>query len=112
ARQHSAAITFMAKWDASAAGSSCHLHSSLWDSHAERSLFAEGTTSQPTPTFRWFLGGLLASMRELALFFAPTLNSYKRYQAASWAPPRLAWAPDNRTCAFRLVGRGPSLRLE
>src|SRR5262249_8057122 len=97
ARQHGAAITFMAKWDASAAGSSCHIHSSLWDPHGERSLFADRGSREPTSQFRWFLGGLLASTRELALFFAPTLNSYKRYQSASWAPTRLAWAVDNRT---------------
>jgi glutamine synthetase len=112
ARLHDAAITFMAKWDAGAAGSSCHLHSSLWDTRAERNLFAGGRTQQPTELFRWFLGGLIASTRELALFFAPSLNSYKRYQSASWAPTRLAWAVDNRTCAFRIVGRGASLRVE
>ena len=112
ARQHDAAITFMAKWDAGAAGSSCHVHSSLWDTHAERNLFAGGRTQQPTEIFRWFLGGLIASAHELALCFAPSLNSYKRYQSASWAPTRLAWAVDNRTCAFRIVGRGSSLRVE
>jgi glutamine synthetase len=112
ARQHDAAITFMAKWDAAASGSSCHVHSSLWDARVERNLFAGGRTQQPTEIFRWFLGGLIAATSELALCFAPSLNSYKRYQSASWAPTRLAWAVDNRTCAFRIVGRGSSLRVE
>jgi glutamine synthetase len=63
-------------------------------------------------SFRWFLGGLLAHTRELAWFFAPTVNSYKRYRAGSFAPTALAWSYDNRTAGFRVVGRGESLRVE
>jgi glutamine synthetase len=46
------------------------------------------------------------------VFYAPTVNSYKRFVDASWAPTRLAWSYDNRTAGFRVVGHGPSLRIE
>jgi glutamine synthetase len=61
---------------------------------------------------RWFLGGMMALARELAPFFAPNVNSYKRYAVASWAPVNVAWGRDNRTTGFRVVGSGPSLHLE
>jgi glutamine synthetase len=63
-------------------------------------------------TMRWFLGGLLAGARELSLLVASTINAYKRYAVASWAPVNIVWARDNRTCGFRIVGHGPSLRIE
>ena len=63
-------------------------------------------------TFRWFLGGWIKHMPELMVFYAPTINSYKRYEAKSWAPTRMAWCHDNRTAGFRVVGNGPSLRIE
>ncbi|MBI4603647.1 MAG: glutamine synthetase, partial [Planctomycetes bacterium] len=62
--------------------------------------------------FRWFLGGWIARVGELMPLYAPTVNSYKRYQAASWAPTRVAWSHDNRTAGFRVVGDGESLRIE
>jgi hypothetical protein len=62
--------------------------------------------------FRHFLAGWIAHAPELMPFYAPTVNSYKRYQSASWAPTRLAWSHDNRTAGFRVVGSGPSLRIE
>jgi glutamine synthetase len=62
--------------------------------------------------FRWFLGGWIAHAAELAPFYAPTVNSYKRFQPQSWAPTALAWSPDNRTAGFRVVGDGQSLRIE
>jgi glutamine synthetase len=62
--------------------------------------------------FRHFLGGLLTYGRELSYFFAPTVNAYKRYQAASWAPTALVWAHDNRTTGYRVVGDGAALRIE
>ena len=63
-------------------------------------------------TFRWFLGGWIAHAPEFMVFYAPTVNSYKRFRAGSWAPTRLAWSHDNRTASFRVVGKGPSLRIE
>jgi len=110
-------ITFMAKWDERLAGSSLHIHTSLWSESDESAFAADakplpGTSLRGSDTFRWYLAGLLAHARELAWFFAPTVNSYKRYRAGTFAPTRIAWSVDNRTVGFRVVGRGPSLRVE
>jgi glutamine synthetase len=110
AMQKGCALTFMAKFDSRLAGSSCHIHASLWDRAGKKPAFSEG--GKPTKAFRWFLGGQMALARELSYFYAPTSNSYKRYQAATFAPTRIAWARDNRTCGFRVVGEGGSLRIE
>jgi glutamine synthetase len=67
---------------------------------------------QCSDLFRWFLGGWIAHAPELMVFYAPTVNSYKRYVDASWAPTRLAWSYDNRTAGFRVVGSGNALRIE
>jgi len=107
------AVTFMAKIDQAQAGSSCHVHLSLW--RGGRSAFpgkkrmGDISTSD---TFRHFLGGWIAHAKELMVCYAPTVNSYKRYQSASWAPTRLAWSHDNRTAGFRVVGESDSLRIE
>ncbi len=109
------AVTFMAKFDAALAGSSSHMHLSLWDKAGGVNLFAGETMIGPvagSDLFRWFLGGWIAHAHELMPFYAPTVNAYKRYQAGSWAPTALAWSYDNRTAGFRVVGRGPSLRIE
>jgi glutamine synthetase len=105
AHQHGCSITFMAKPYHTEVGSSCHIHSSLW--RGEESAFAG-----ESDVFRHYLAGQVACARELAIFFAPTINSYKRFMAASWAPTTLAWGRDNRTCGFRVVGRGSALRVE
>ena len=102
-------VTFMAKPDASQPGNSCHIHLSLW--HNDRNAFAEEGGSR-SDVFRWFLGGWMHHAADLMPFVAPTINSYKRYQDQSWAPTRLAWSTDNRTAGFRVVGSGPSLRIE
>lgn len=113
ADQMGCSVTFMSKFAASGAGSSCHMHLSLWQE--DKSAFAGphkiGRTSC-SDVFRWFMGGWIAHVPEVMVFYAPTVNSYKRYQAASWAPTRLAWSYDNRTAGFRVVGRGNSLRIE
>ena len=98
-------ITFMAKPDHSWIGSSCHIHASLWQ--GEESAFAG-----ESDVFKRFLAGQIACFKELAVFLAPTFNSYKRYAAGSWAPTTLAWGHDNRTCGFRIVGHGNGLRAE
>jgi glutamine synthetase len=103
-------ISFMPKILASEAGNSCHIHISIWK-HGE-SLFWDAGAARPSQYFRQFLGGLMKYSRELAYFFAPTINAYKRYQASSWAPTKMAWAMDNRTTGFRVVGEGKSLRIE
>ncbi len=108
--QKGVALTFMAKYDARLAGSSCHIHTSLWDAAGKKPLFWEG--GKPSKYFRWFLGGQMKLARELSFFYAPTVNSYKRYQSSTFAPTRVAWARDNRTCGFRTVGEGGSFRIE
>ena len=105
AYQNGCSITFMAKPHHDVVGSSCHIHSSLW--RGKKSAFA-GETDE----FRHFLGGQIACASELAIFLAPTINSYKRFMVGSWAPTTLAWGRDNRTCGFRVVGHDASLRVE
>lgn len=102
-------VTFMAKYAESRAGSSCHVHLSLWS--GENSAFSN-TSGEPTDCFRWFLAGWMHHVPEMMAFYAPTVNSYKRYQPGSWAPTRIAWSMDNRTAGFRVVGNGKSLRIE
>ena len=107
------AITFMAKWSYDLAGNSCHLHSSLWDAEAGTSLFAdEADEHGMSKLFRHYLAGQLELAREMAYFFAPYINSYKRFQAASFAPTNAVWGSDNRTVGFRVLGPGPSTRVE
>jgi glutamine synthetase len=109
------AVTFMAKWDERFAGSSMHVHISLWDAPGGRNLFEGAEPVGPvlaSDTFRWFLGGWMAHARELTACYAPNVSSYKRYQAGSFAPTAVAWSYDNRTAGFRVVGRGQSLRVE
>jgi glutamine synthetase len=106
-------VTFMAKVAADQAGSSCHVHLSLW-AH-DRNAFAGDLSLGPvrcSDVFRWFLGGWIARAPEVMVFYAPTVNSYKRFVDASWAPTRLAWSHDNRTAGFRVVGGEASLRIE
>jgi glutamine synthetase len=110
ASQHGVSVSFMAKMAPEEAGNSCHIHISLWK--AGRNAFWDAETGSGSPLFRQFLGGLMKYSPEFALFLAPTINSYKRYQSGSWAPTRMAWANDNRTCGFRVVGRGSSFRIE
>jgi glutamine synthetase len=98
-------ITFMAKPDHTWIGNSCHIHSSLWRD-------GESAFAGESDIFKQYLAGQIASLKELAIFLAPTINSYKRFAAGSWAPTTLAWGHDNRTCGFRIVGHGSGLRAE
>jgi glutamine synthetase len=106
-------VTFMAKFAAERAGSSCHIHLSLW--RGGGNAFAGASVLGPvacSEVFRWFLGGWIAHTPDVMVFYAPTVNSYKRFVDASWAPTRLAWSYDNRTAGFRVVGSASSLRIE
>jgi glutamine synthetase len=105
-------LTFMAKVDMRQAGSSFHLHSSLWDAAGRRSLFHEEGRPHGSTLFGHWVAGQMALARELAWFYAPYVNSYKRYQAGTFAPTRIAWSWDNRTTGFRMCGEGASLRIE
>ena len=110
---HGRSLTFMAKYAMDECGSSCHLHSSVWDADAKGSLmWSDDGPDHMSPAFRGWLGGLVATGRELAWMFAPTVNSYKRYQPESWAPTAMLWGRDNRTCGFRVVGHGQGFRIE
>jgi glutamine synthetase len=107
------AVTFMAKHSMTEAGSSFHLHSSIWNEDGSESLmWEENEEHHMSETCRHYLGGLISTGRELAWMYAPYVNSYKRYQPESWAPTALAWAIDNRTCGYRVVGHGRSYRIE
>lgn len=110
AQQTGRSITFMAKPFVGEAGNSCHLHVSLFADG--RNLFWDADQQEGSLLFRQFLGGLLRYCRELCYFFAPTINSYKRFEKWSWAPTKQAWAFDNRTVAFRVVGHDQSFRIE
>jgi glutamine synthetase len=98
-------ITFMAKYN-EREGNSCHVHLSLATDDGA-SVFA-----RERAVFEQFLAGQLACLRELTLCLAPNINSYKRFQAASFAPTAVAWGHDNRTCSLRVVGHGEGLRVE
>jgi glutamine synthetase len=117
AAQQGCAVTFMAKWDTDAAGNSMHVHMSFTDPEGQ-ALFSggkevlPGTNARPSDTFRFAVGGLLEHARALSMLFAPNVNSYKRYVEDTFAPTRIAWSYDNRTCGFRVVGHGASLRIE
>ncbi len=113
AEQMGLSVTFMAKFASDRAGSSCHIHFSLW--RDGRNIFAgdkELGAVKCSDLFRWFLGGWIAHTPDVMVFYAPTVNSYKRYTDGSWAPTRLAWSYDNRTGGFRVVGHDQSLRIE
>jgi glutamine synthetase len=106
ASQQRCAITYMAKFD-EREGSSCHIHFSLLSAQDGAPVFADDQA-----LFQRFIAGQLACLRELTLFFAPNINSYKRFAQGSFAPTAVAWGEDNRTCSIRVVGHGRGLRFE
>ncbi len=110
AAQQGKAITFMAKPN-EREGNSCHIHMSLRGLDGGLT-FWDGERSQRSEVYDHFIAGILATMREFTLFYAPNINSYKRFAKGSFAPTAVAWGMDNRTCSVRLVGQGPSARLE
>src|SRR5438034_5234058 len=108
-------LTFMAKPDHTWTGSSGHLHMSVWDADADRPVTSDNDAGLPyglSKVMSHFVAGMMALSRELAIFVAPNVNSYKRYASLSWAPVNVVWGGDNRTTGFRLVGSGPSLHVE
>ncbi len=113
-------ISFMAKYAWDDTGSSFHVHSSLWSLDGRQARFDGGHDAGPAGSdiaampdeFRWWLGGLLATAADFTILWAPTINSYKRFQLGSWAPTGIGWGRDNRTLGFRTVGHGPGSRIE
>ncbi|OBA74806.1 glutamine synthetase [Mycobacterium sp. 1554424.7] len=111
ADQHGKSLTFMAKYD-EREGNSCHIHLSLRGKDGAAVFHDGARPNGMSATFRGFLAGLLATLRELTLLYAPNINSYKRFADGSFAPTAIAWGLDNRTCALRVVGHGRNLRVE
>jgi glutamine synthetase len=110
AAQEGMALTFMAKPNARE-GNSCHIHFSLRAADGQSAMLGDGP-AHLSDVGRQVLAGLLATMREFSVLFAPNINSYKRYQPGSFAPTALRWGIDNRTCSLRLVGHGQGMRVE
>jgi glutamine synthetase len=110
AAQEGMSITFMAKPN-EREGNSCHIHISLRDSSGTPVMAGDGPYGL-SKAGEHFIAGQQAALRDLTLLYAPNINSYKRYQPGSFAPTAIKWGVDNRTCALRLVGHGPSLRIE
>jgi len=108
AAQRGQAITFMAKYN-EREGSSCHIHLSLRGKDGDV-VFWDG--DKRSAMYDSFVAGVLATMHDFTLLYAPNVNSYKRFADGSFAPTAVAWGEDNRTCAVRLVGHGPSARME
>jgi glutamine synthetase len=110
AAQEGMALTFMAKPN-EREGNSCHVHFSLRGTDDRSAMLGDGP-AHLSDIGQHALAGLLATMREFSVLFAPNINSYKRYQPGSFAPTALRWGSDNRTCALRLVGHGQGMRVE
>jgi glutamine synthetase len=106
AAQEGLALTFIAKFD-EREGNSCHIHLSIAEAKSGKNVF-----DKEPEIFDQFLAGQLAAMEELTLFYAPNINSYKRFAKGSFAPTAVAWGADNRTCSLRVVGHGPGKRME
>lgn len=107
-------VTFMAKWNYGLAGSSSHIHASLWDTAGRTPLFhdAKGEHGM-SALMRSFVAGQLKYAREITYFLAPYINSYKRFQIGTFAPTKAIWSRDNRTAGFRLCGEGTkAIRIE
>ena len=110
ASQHGKAITFMAKFD-EREGNSCHIHLSLRGQDGEIVFWDEASATR-SKLYDQFVAGVLATISDFTLLYAPNINSYKRFADGSFAPTTIAWGTDNRTCAVRLVGTGAGARME
>jgi glutamine synthetase len=108
------AVTFMAKWRFDLAGSSSHIHNSLWDAAGKKPLFLDPKGEHGmSKLMRSYVAGQLAHAREITWFLAPYINSYKRFQVGTFAPTKAIWSLDNRTAGFRLCGAGTKgIRIE
>lgn len=100
ARRHGMLISFIAKWDTAQSGSSGHLHQSL--SVNGENTFRSGP-GELSDIGRHYLGGLVATAREVSAFMSPFPNSYRRYVPDTWAPPNPSWGHDNRNACFRVI---------
>jgi glutamine synthetase len=110
ASEHGKSLTFMAKFN-EREGNSCHIHLSLRGTDGT-TVFWDDDAGTRSPLYDSFVAGVLATMPDFTLLYAPNVNSYKRFAAGSFAPTTIAWGSDNRTCAVRLVGTGAGARME
>ena len=110
AEKHGKSLTFMAKFN-EREGNSCHIHLSVRDADGTAVMAGDGAHGF-SPLMGHWIAGILQTLREFTLLYAPTINSYKRYAKGSFAPTGVAWGVDNRTCALRVIGHGSSLRVE
>ncbi|MEO7062087.1 MAG: glutamine synthetase family protein [Lapillicoccus sp.] len=111
AASHGQSLTFMAKYD-QREGNSCHIHQSLRGSDGSMVFADDDREGGRSVLFERFIAGVLTTMEDFTLLYAPNINSYKRFQPGSFAPTAVAWGTDNRTCALRVVGQGAGLRVE
>jgi len=111
ADKHGKSLTFMAKFD-EREGNSCHIHISLRGDDGSAVFADEDASDGMSQMFGSFIAGQLATLRDFTLFYAPNINSYKRFVEGSFAPTAIAWGMDNRTCALRIVGHGHGMRME
>lgn len=110
AEKHGKSLTFMAKFN-EREGNSCHIHLSVRGKDGTPVMAGDGPHGF-SPFMEHWIAGILATLREFTLLYAPTINSYKRFQPGTFAPTGVAWGLDNRTCALRVIGHGQSLRPE
>ncbi len=111
--QHGRALTFLAKWSTSKAGNSCHVHQSLQTTGGEPVFFDKDAPHGMSDILKSYLAGLLKHADEITFFLAPYVNSYKRFQAGTFAPTRAIWSRDNRTAGYRLCGEdSKAIRIE
>ncbi|OFC58691.1 glutamine synthetase family protein [Candidatus Erwinia dacicola] len=106
AAQHGKAVTYMAKWNHDLAGSSSHIHASLWSPEGRPLFYDNNFPHGMSKLMQQYLGGLLKYSRDITLFLAPYINSYKRFQTDTFAPTKIAWSHDNRTVGYRVCGEG------
>ena len=113
AYKNNRAASFMAKYNKDVCGSSCHIHNSLFGSKSKKNIFYDAKDSLGmSKIFKSYVAGQILFLRDLSIFLAPNVNSYKRFQEGSFAPTTAAWGLDNRTAGFRLAGHGNSIRIE
>ena len=111
--QKGKALTFLAKWNTNMAGSSSHIHQSLWTLEGEPLFFDGNTEHGMSELMRHYMAGLLAHAGEITYFLAPFINSYKRFQEGTFAPTKAIWSRDNRTAGYRVCGEGTKgIRVE
>ncbi len=107
------ALTFLAKWNYDMAGSSSHIHQSLWSKDAEPLFYDANAEFGMSELMRHYVAGLLHNAGAVTYFLAPYINSYKRFRPGTFAPTKAVWSRDNRTAGYRLCGEGTKgVRIE